>query len=168
MVTYNKKFERAIEYVFGDVLICKDLNTARRVAFHQRIRRKCVTLEGDAVDPAGVFEGGAIPKETPMLQHLAEVMQCEEQLKTIEAEFNNVDVKIAQMGAVHKKWAALRDQLDLKRHELEMLQRALQQTSHYQLEMEIEHLKQEICVLFDFCLFVFCLMLLLFGSVAGR
>lgn len=157
MVAYNKKFERAIEYVFGDVLICKDLNTARRVAFHERIRRKCVTLEGDVVDPAGVFEGGAIPKETPMLQHLEEVMRCEEQLKTIEMEFNNVEQKIAQMGDVQKKWVALRDQLDLKQLKLGMLQKALQQTSHYQLEMEIDNLKKEISVFYCFFyLFEFC------------
>lgn len=57
-------------YVFGDVLICKDITCAKTLAFDPNIRRKCVTLAGDVVDPSGVLSGGAIAKDGSLLSRL--------------------------------------------------------------------------------------------------
>lgn len=129
-----------MEYAFGNVLICKDFNTAKRIAFHEQIKKKCVTLEGDVVNPAGVFEGGALPKDEPMLKSLQQIMQCEEQLKIITEELK----KIEELGEVHKKWVELNDQLEVKQHELGVMEKAMQNRADYQLQEEIENLKKEI------------------------
>lgn len=147
LITYDRKFEKAIESVFGGVLICKNLNLAKELAFHPRIRRKCVTLEGDVVDPAGVFEGGSAPKETPVLKSLEEIMPYEQRLKEIENEINITENKTTQIKETHTKWISLTDQLKVKQHALGVLQKALQQTSHYQLGEQIQHLKTEIASL---------------------
>lgn len=44
-----------MEYVFGDVFICKNIDIAKRVTFDQRILKRCVTLDGDSTDPRGKF-----------------------------------------------------------------------------------------------------------------
>lgn len=77
LVEFNPKFKKVMEYVLGNVLICKDFATARKVAFDERVKKRCVTLEGDAVDPAGVFEGGAAPAEGSVLAGLEEIVQFE-------------------------------------------------------------------------------------------
>lgn len=133
-----------MEYAFGSVLICKDFNTAKRVAFHERIQRKCVTLEGDVVDPAGVFEGGARPQEQPMLKSLEEIMELEKQKQKIDEELVTIEGRVRQMGDLHRTWVELRDQLEVKQHELGVLEKVMQQTSHYQLQEEVQNLKQEI------------------------
>lgn len=92
-----------MEHVLGNVFICKDLDVARQVAFHERIRRKCVTLDGDVVDPAGVLSGGARKKETPILIQLNEMKQYEVNaiMNTCRAEFNNFKLLIT--GTVESK-----------------------------------------------------------------
>lgn len=77
LVDYDSRFQTVMEYVFGNVFVCRTLTEARTVAFHKRIRCKCVTLEGDIVDPAGVLSGGAVKKETPILLHIRQIMECE-------------------------------------------------------------------------------------------
>lgn len=45
-----------MEYVFGDVFVCKNIDIAKRVTFDQRILKRCVTLDGDSTDPRGKFQ----------------------------------------------------------------------------------------------------------------
>ena len=58
LVTYNPTLQKAMEFVFGNVLICKDMDTAKKVAFDPSVMKKCVTLEGESFDPAGTLTGG--------------------------------------------------------------------------------------------------------------
>ncbi|XP_018012651.2 structural maintenance of chromosomes protein 2, partial [Hyalella azteca] len=57
LVDYNPELQAAMEFVLGATFVCRDMDVAKRVAFDERILRKCVTLEGDVVDPAGTLSG---------------------------------------------------------------------------------------------------------------
>lgn len=48
--------QAAMEFIYGNVFICKDINVAKKVTFHDRIRKRCVTLDGDSTDPSGKFK----------------------------------------------------------------------------------------------------------------
>lgn len=65
LVSFPERVRAAMAWVFGGVLVCADLDTARRVTFHPRVRCRCVTLDGDVVDPAGTLSGGARVKVAP-------------------------------------------------------------------------------------------------------
>lgn len=58
LVTYERDLQAAMEYVFGSSFVCKDLETAKRVTFDERIMKRSVTLDGDSFDPAGTLTGG--------------------------------------------------------------------------------------------------------------
>ena len=47
-------------FVFGNFIVCSNSNVAKAIAFHKniRMRMKCVTLEGDILDPQGTLSGG--------------------------------------------------------------------------------------------------------------
>jgi chromosome segregation ATPase len=47
-----------MQWVFGQIFICKDMETAKKVTFHERILKKSVTLDGDVFDPSGTLSGG--------------------------------------------------------------------------------------------------------------
>lgn len=70
LIKYDKKLYKAMAYVFGGVLICKDIKVAKTLAFDPNVRRKCVTLGGDVVDPSGVLSGGAAARGGSLLQKL--------------------------------------------------------------------------------------------------
>lgn len=47
-----------MEFVFGSVFVCSDMNSAKKVTFDDKIMKKSVTMEGDSFDPAGTLTGG--------------------------------------------------------------------------------------------------------------
>ncbi|KXJ92212.1 SMCs flexible hinge, partial [Microdochium bolleyi] len=48
LVGYDDQVSAAMEYVFGNTLVCHDAETAKRVTFDQNVRMRSITLEGDS------------------------------------------------------------------------------------------------------------------------
>lgn len=71
----------------------------------------------------------------------------QERLREIEDELTSTENKIKQMSSVQEKYINFKNQLELKRHELSMIQKRLQQTSHHQLQEEVDKLKTTIAEL---------------------
>lgn len=57
LVGYDEELESAMNFVFGNTLVCKDSESAKTVTFSQDIRARSVTLEGDVFDPSGTLTG---------------------------------------------------------------------------------------------------------------
>jgi structural maintenance of chromosome 2 len=47
-----------MKYIFSNVIVCEDTETAKKLAFDPYVKMKTVTLEGDIYNPNGVLEGG--------------------------------------------------------------------------------------------------------------
>lgn len=153
-----------MEYVFGSVLVCKDLSIARQVTFHDRIRCRCVTLDGDVTDPSGTLSGGAMKKGTPILQQLNDIAQYEVsflydilnvdmslivsvlqmQFKDKQNELTQIEEEIQRTSATHQQFMTLNERYELRQHELGLLRQRLQQTTHHQQQEEIQRLTQTI------------------------
>lgn len=58
LVGYESDLQAAMEFVFGSAFVCKDMETAKRVTYDERIMKKSVTLGGDSFDPTGTLTGG--------------------------------------------------------------------------------------------------------------
>ncbi|KAJ8984302.1 hypothetical protein NQ317_012272 [Molorchus minor] len=144
LIQYDKELQNAMEFIFGNVFICKDINVAKQVTFHERIRRKCVTLDGDMTDPSGTLSGGAPQKGGSILQQLAEIQQYEEQLAIKENELAKIEAEVYQMGRVQEQYNSLKQRYDLCYHELNLIGQRMQQTTHHRQQEEINNLKTEI------------------------
>ncbi len=55
LVSFDKKFEKAFSYVFGNTIVVSDINAARRIGIG---RARMVTLDGDLVEQSGAMIGG--------------------------------------------------------------------------------------------------------------
>ena len=55
LISYDTKFMRAIEFVFGNTLIVKDLEAAKNVGIG---KVRMVTLDGDLIERSGAMTGG--------------------------------------------------------------------------------------------------------------
>lgn len=64
-----------MEFVFGDAFICRDKYVAEKVAFHKRIKRVCITLDGDVYNPFGTLSGGALKKGESIFIQLRKMQQ---------------------------------------------------------------------------------------------
>lgn len=57
-VKYDPKFGDVIEYLLGGIIVVKDLGDAIRISKKYR-SLKCVTLDGEFINPAGAITGGS-------------------------------------------------------------------------------------------------------------
>eukprot|EP00897_Mesotaenium_endlicherianum_P005690 jgi/Mesen1/5149/ME000255S04119 len=144
LVEYDSDVEAAMAYVFGGHFVCKDSATAQKVAFHPDILTPCVTLEGDVFSPSGLLTGGSRSKGGVLLTKLKELAEGEAQLRADEALLKDVLAELAglaEVGAKHKKLSA---ELQLKGHQLALLEERIQQSEHHQLGEEVAAMEAEV------------------------
>lgn len=60
-----------------------------QVTFHEQIKCKTVTLEGDVFDPSGTLTGGSRPSSTPILAMLQELNTKRARLSELEKEVSD-------------------------------------------------------------------------------
>ena len=76
MVGYKSQLQPAMEYVFGNSFVCKDMDCAKQVTFDDHINKKSVTLDGDVFDPAGTLTGGKTESVVCVIIILLMIWQC--------------------------------------------------------------------------------------------
>uniref|UniRef100_A0A6Q2YFL4 Structural maintenance of chromosomes protein n=1 Tax=Esox lucius TaxID=8010 RepID=A0A6Q2YFL4_ESOLU len=144
LVGYEADLRKAMEYVFGSTLVCDTLDNAKQVAFDRRVMTKTVTLGGDVFDPQGTLTGGARSQSASVLSSLQELREAQENLSAREAELQAVDKELASVKGTAERYRVLKQQLDMKTEELEILQTKLQQSSFHKQQEEQEMLRRTI------------------------
>lgn len=144
LLDFPNEITPAITWVFGQIFVCKDMETARKVAFHERIMKKCVTLEGDLFDPAGTLSGGAPAKSGSIILKLEELKEIQNELNKKEQLLRNVETTLSNIAQIAEKHATLKQKYDLLTYEIDMIRQRLQQTSHHKIKEEVESLNATI------------------------
>ncbi|KAK9369190.1 RecF/RecN/SMC [Lipomyces kononenkoae] len=129
LVGYDEEVSRAMEFVFGSTLICADSDTAKRVTFDPRVRMKSVTLEGDLYDPSGTLSGGSATKSSGVLITVQELNKLMAQRNQEVAALRHLRDIMAIEKAKIAEGTALNQQLDLKRHEIALMEQQIANNS---------------------------------------
>jgi structural maintenance of chromosome 2 len=120
LIGYDEQISAAMEYVFGSTLICEDSETAKQVTFNPAVRMKSVTLEGDVYDPAGTLSGGSSPNSSGVLVTLQKLNELSSELRAREDELDKLHGIMAQEKTKLDSARALKQELDLKSHEIQL------------------------------------------------
>lgn len=144
LVGYESELRKAMEYVFGTTLVCDTLDNAKKVAFDKGVSTKTVTLGGDVFDPQGTLTGGARAQTASVLSKLAEVKDVQDKLRAKEAELASVEKELGSLKGTAEKYRRLKQQLDLKTEEAQILETKLQQSSFHKQQEELENLRKTI------------------------
>lgn len=134
----------AMNYVFGGSFVCRNLEEARKVTFHQNIKRKTVTLDGDVVDPQGTLTGGSRATGASLLVKLSELKQYRNEYEAKERQLKEAEQELRNMEQTSGQYRAVKQRYDVKRHEFELLQQRLQQTTHHRQVQEAEKMTAEL------------------------
>ncbi|XP_052364150.1 structural maintenance of chromosomes protein 2 [Oncorhynchus keta] len=144
LVGYEADLRKAMEYVFGSTLVCDTLDNAKRVAFDKRVMTKTVTLGGDVFDPQGTLSGGARSQSASVLSSLQELREVQDSLSATETELQALDKQLSGLKGTAERYRLLKQQLDLKTEELDILQVKLHQSSFHKQQEELKMLLKTI------------------------
>ncbi|XP_073267681.1 structural maintenance of chromosomes protein 2-1-like [Populus alba] len=144
-----------MEYVFGSTFVCKTMDAAKEVAFSREIRTPSVTLEGDIFQPSGLLTGGSRIFQGYthsfchkgggyLLRQLHELAEAESNLLLHQRRLSEIEAKITELLPVHKKFADLKKQLELKLYDLSLFQGRAEQNEHHKLGEVVKKIEQEL------------------------
>ncbi|CAD7012344.1 unnamed protein product [Ceratitis capitata] len=144
LIEYDRYFDPVMKFVFGHTLVCRDLNIAKQVTYHRNIHSRSVTLEGDVVDPQGTLSGGSRPKGSNVLAELAEIKRLEREIAMRKKELYNIEQKLRITTETARNYNRIKEQLELRQHELNACKQRLAQSTFQQHQEEIKSLQQQI------------------------
>ncbi|XP_015189137.1 PREDICTED: structural maintenance of chromosomes protein 2 [Polistes dominula] len=144
LIDFSEEIRPAMTWIFGQIFICKDMETAEKIAFHKKIMKKCVTLEGDIFDPVGALSGGAASKTESVLLKIEEYNKMKDLLKQKQQDLLKIDEDLITNEKAREQYVLLKDKYDLIKYEINMIQQRLQQTLHHKTKEEVELLKTNI------------------------
>ncbi|KAF6986709.1 hypothetical protein CFC21_004430 [Triticum aestivum] len=111
---FRAEHRRAFEQVFGRTVICRDLETATRVARSNSL--DCITLDGDQVAKKGGMTGGFYDSRRSRLKFVkvirdnkAEIEKKTAHLENVGKKLKDIDKKITDLITKHQQMDAERD-----------------------------------------------------------
>ncbi|VZI17486.1 unnamed protein product [Fusarium fujikuroi] len=144
LVGYDHEVSAAMEYVFGNTLICADANTAKRVTFDPNVRMRSITLEGDAYDPSGTLSGGSSPNSSGVLVLLQKLNGLTRQLSEAEGALRELQARITKEKAKLDQARRIKQDLDLKSHEIKLAEEQISGNSSSSIIQEVANMKSTI------------------------
>ncbi|MEM5843212.1 MAG: AAA family ATPase [Candidatus Aenigmatarchaeota archaeon] len=123
LIKFDKKFEAAFEFVFGNTLVIKDLDVGKRVGIG---RVRMVTLDGDLIERSGVVSGGYVVrkvftdfgKEKEIEKYREIIKKLEEENKVLELEIEEIESKLRKIKPIE-----IDVSIEIDEKELEKLRR---------------------------------------------
>jgi structural maintenance of chromosome 2 len=147
LVGYEEDVSTAMDYVFGNTLICADAATAKRVTFDPAVRMKSITLEGDSYDPSGTLSGGSSPNSSGVLVTLQKLNELTKELTAQEKTLADLQATMAREKTKLDQAQKIKQELDLKSHEIKLTEEQIGGNSSSSIIQEVENMKTTIAQL---------------------
>ncbi|KAH7886786.1 condensin complex subunit SMC2 [Phlebopus sp. FC_14] len=142
LIGFPDEVARAMAYVFGDTIICADAESANAVTFGAKVRS--VTLNGDVYDPSGTLSGGAPPSGSGTLLRVQELLDAEKRLEQAKGRLVELE-RGAEAGRERReRWRKLSREVEIKEHEVTLLEEQLGGSNAARVGAEVEALKKAI------------------------
>ncbi|GAA5853552.1 hypothetical protein JCM8547_002503 [Rhodosporidiobolus lusitaniae] len=142
LIKFDQRATRALEYVFGNVLIAPTKVIAKRCTDDPAVRMRCVTYDGDVYDTSPELSGGLASPEKVLIK-VQELKRIEGELQQHRAALEDIEQQLrTAKGAVDLKKA-----LDTKAHAFSLLEKSMQNSNATRIIGEVETLKNTLAKL---------------------
>ncbi|KAL9936516.1 hypothetical protein V8E36_004584 [Tilletia maclaganii] len=139
LIGYEDEVSKAMEFVFGDTLICEDADTAKAVTFDNAVRLKSVTLDGDVYSPQGTLSGGSQSNTGPsILLQMQELRDMQQQIDHLKAQTAQSDRHAKESEAIRLQYNSAKKELQLKQHEVKLMTQSLEDSNASRIIGEVE------------------------------
>ncbi len=101
VVRCDAKVQKAIDFLFANILLVDDLDTATRVAREHRQQLRIVTLAGDIIAPGGSITGGSRQKNSgDLLQKKNQLAELKKSVKRLAANLATKQQQLQQLNNI--------------------------------------------------------------------
>ena len=94
LLSYNKKYENIIKNQFGNIIICKNLDSANNISHKINNKYRIITLEGDQINVGGSLTGGSLHQNRTLITIKQELSNYNDRLKMISEEKDSIQESI--------------------------------------------------------------------------
>jgi structural maintenance of chromosome 2 len=143
LIGYEPEVSRAMEFIFGTRLICKDAETAKQVTFHPQIRARSITLQGDTYDPEGTLSGGSRRGGASVLVNIQQYNQLNDQFQGKQNELRSIQNELHQLRNLSQNTKSVQNELNLTSHQIQLSEKNLKTNVASQLLNKFESNIQE-------------------------
>lgn len=144
-LNYDQKYDKALRYIFGKTLICRNLEAATNLARTSGL--DCVTLEGDQVSSKGSLTGGyfntlrsRLEIQKTRSELIAQISSLESQFATLKEEIRKADQNISsyvsEMQRTETKNSKAKDVYDKMKAEIRLMKEELSAIERYRTPKE--------------------------------
>ncbi|GAB1191269.1 hypothetical protein APSETT444_000441 [Aspergillus pseudonomiae] len=144
LIGYDEEVTSAMNYVFGNTLICNDAETAKRVTFDPSVRIKSVTLDGDVYDPSGTLSGGSSPNSSGVLITLQKLNEVTREIRSKERLLATLEETMRKEKKKLDAVRTIKQELDLKTHEIKLTEEQISSNSSSSIIHAVEEMKANI------------------------
>ena len=131
---YEDQYDRALRYIFGKTLICRNLERATELAKSTGL--DCVTLEGDQVSSKGCLTGGYFNKSRSRLEmqkkraeYIELIEENEKELAQLRTELkqteSNINSFVSEMQKTETKQGKSKDAFDKIQADIRLMKEEL-------------------------------------------
>jgi structural maintenance of chromosome 2 len=152
MISYDNKVAKAMELVFGNVIICSSSNIAKTIAFHRDLQVKTVTLEGDFYDPSGIVTGGSSTSLGSLLSKIADFQEMKETMTTQQSQITSLKAQLKEVETKMKIASSLSNEIEILKHSLSMNENKLSESDFAQILLQRQTIEKEILSIQEVCL----------------
>ncbi|CAH1398175.1 unnamed protein product [Nezara viridula] len=139
-LTYDQKFDKAMRYIFGKTLICRNLEVATDMS--KQYNLDCITIDGDQVSSKGTLTGGYFKNirskleiqknRTELMQQIreadAQLLELREQLTVTEASITQI---VSDMQRTETKNSKAKGYFDKLKADIRLMKEELASIERY-------------------------------------
>lgn len=146
LVSHDRSFEKAVEYMLGRVLIVEDLDDAVRLFKGIKFPLRIVSLEGEAINLAGAISGGTRSTQSNSpLQRKGEEIKLRSQVEEIEKKRDRNRKECSRLEGelkeIDQTILAVRGRCVESRLNNEMMSKQIDSLEGQKRHLEQEHIK---------------------------
>ena len=138
LLSYNKKYENIIKNQFGNIIICKNLDSANNISHKINNKYRIITLEGDQINIGGSLTGGSLYQNRTLITIKQELNNYNDRLKMINEEKDSIqelikkkDIEVAEkqeeVFTFFKEKAHINEEINEQNKKLERLMSSLKE-----------------------------------------
>lgn len=142
LIEYPAELDSSMRFVFGNVFICDDAATARRVMSEAHVR--CVTLEGDDMSPSGLLTGGHRGGSSTRLANLMELQTTRAEAEGYDRRLREITAQLQGYEAKRTEFNRLSSQLHAARNNLGVFEEKMKGSVSHQRRERVAELQTEL------------------------